>query len=129
MLLGRRSQPTWPIGCELRLISPRPDAVRRWGGVDWPPPTREPDANPRERQNPARLPVERGATPGGASRAGTGAHGEARPCGSALDKREPAGDGEGPLPRDGGPTARDLGLGGRAALLTPDPRMSGGGPR
>ncbi|KAJ1093184.1 hypothetical protein NDU88_006291 [Pleurodeles waltl] len=48
----------------------RPDAVRRWGGVDGPPPSRESAANPRERQNPARLPVERGATPGGAPRVG-----------------------------------------------------------
>ncbi|KAJ1202316.1 hypothetical protein NDU88_006116 [Pleurodeles waltl] len=77
--------------CRLRLISPRPDAVRRWGGVDGPPPTREPAANPRERQNPAGLPVERGATPNGASSAGAGPvlrHGFAAPnwmSGSGLE--------------------------------------------
>ncbi|KAJ1170052.1 hypothetical protein NDU88_001933 [Pleurodeles waltl] len=73
MFTRRRGQPTWPIGRELRrlrLISPRPDAVRRWGGVDGPPPTREPATNPQERQNPAGLLVERGATPGGVLRTG-----------------------------------------------------------
>ncbi|KAJ1082001.1 hypothetical protein NDU88_002173 [Pleurodeles waltl] len=40
-LEGRRGQPTWPIGRELRLlrlVSPGPDVVRRWLGVDGPPP-------------------------------------------------------------------------------------------
>ncbi|KAJ1105816.1 hypothetical protein NDU88_003220 [Pleurodeles waltl] len=69
----RRGQPTWQIGRELRrlrLVSPGPDTVRRWGGVDGPPLSRGSAADPWERRNPAKLPVEREATPGGAPRAG-----------------------------------------------------------
>ncbi|KAJ1213555.1 hypothetical protein NDU88_001189 [Pleurodeles waltl] len=80
-----------------RRMRTQPDAVRRWGDVDGPPPNQESAADPRERRNPARLPVERGVT---------------RPCGPTLDKREPAGAGEGRLPRGGGLTARDPGTGG-----------------
>ncbi|KAJ1125637.1 hypothetical protein NDU88_004061 [Pleurodeles waltl] len=50
---------------------------------------------------------------GGNARRGSacGPRGETRPCGPALDKQEPAGSGEGLLPRGGGLTARDQGRG------------------
>ncbi|KAJ1186250.1 hypothetical protein NDU88_003033 [Pleurodeles waltl] len=74
----------------LRLISPRPDAVRRRGGIDGPPPIREPSVNPQERQNPAGLPVERGATPGGAPRMGPAVRrGPAAPRGTSRSRLKP----------------------------------------
>ncbi|KAJ1202073.1 hypothetical protein NDU88_005876 [Pleurodeles waltl] len=69
----RRGQPTWPIGRELlrlRLVSPGPDAVRRWGGVDAPPRVGDRPRVPGRGETRRDSCWREGRRPGGAPHAG-----------------------------------------------------------
>ncbi|KAJ1097962.1 hypothetical protein NDU88_003078 [Pleurodeles waltl] len=84
-------QPTRLIGRELRrlrLVSPGPRAVRRWGGVDGPPPHESGiGRGSLGEAKPVEIPAgeRRDARRGSACRP----RGEMRPCGPALDERNP----------------------------------------